>query len=359
MKLKLRPIDRIFIGVLGVFALVGILLASLIDVNGPSEQIPMIAYLGDPLENPEIWLAATDGTGNFQITNTDGKVYDFSVSPDGETLVYSVLNDAGGSDLYTINRGGVNAVKMVECNSSLCIQPAWSSDGLLIAYSQYFKGLEGEAEIKVIRFPSGELFKFRDGEILSGAFSSFSPDGQLLAFFSFADGGLHVLDLKSGIDTRISTQIPEMPSWSNDSNTIFFTEMVSAGELPQSKLFKYDLNIEQESLFLSAETAGYDVSRIEWSADGQWAAFGLKAIGSQAGRQIFVSRENGEDFQRITNDSGAYHAGYHWSPTGNLIVFQKYELGAADARPKISLWDMTKNTTTVITENGALPVWLP
>lgn len=359
MKAALRPIDRVFLFCFTGMVLTIVLVFMVSGRSIPEERLPKIAYLGKPLESPEIWLISMDGTTTQQLTHTNGRVYDFSVSPDGENLIYSVLNETGGTDLYRIDRDGKEPVKLVDGGKMHCVRPVWRVDNKLIAYSQFYRGIEVDASIRFIDGESGSRQEIPGNIDLSGANPSFSPDGRYLSFFSYEDSAIHLIDLITGDERRIPTNDPKIATWAIDSTALFFFQSVMNGLIPQSRLFVIDLATMQAAPFLPDELVGYDASPIEWSSNGEWGIFGLTDSDIQSGRQMYIVRRDGQDLQAITMEPGTSHSSYHWSPAGDKVVYQRFRAGALDAAPQVVLWDMKTQSTTVLSENGALPLWLP
>lgn len=356
---KFQFIDRIFLFTLAILVFTTLGLYFLFWESAPVERLPKVAYIGNPLEAPEIWLAAIDGTGHQQLTHTQGKVYDFTVSPDGENLVYSARNESGGTDLYRIGRAESDVELLVSCGESFCVQPTWQRTGIKIAYSQYVKGIDADSNVHIFDLATMKPIEIPDGKQLSGAYPSFSPDGNFLAYHQFSNQSVHILDLTNWADRRIASSNPGYPGWLPEYGGLTITRSVMNGLYPQSRLYKVNLTSLEATPFLAERLTGYDASRIEWSPGGEWGVFGLKPVDSQAGRQMYIVRENGEDFQQVTTDAATSHAAYHWSPTGEQIVFQRYTAGITNATPEVVIWDLNTRAVTTISENGALPLWLP
>lgn len=359
MKAGIRTIDKVFLLLFTGIGLTIFLLYSTAGKSIPEARALMIAYLGNPLESPEVWLTNLDGSSPVQLTHTQGKVYDFSISPDGDNLAYSALNEDGGADIYLIDREGNAVETLVQCGKSHCEQFVWQRGGILAAYSQYIRGLDFDSQIHLIDGVTGEEQKFPGGAELNGAYPSFSPDGQYLAFFDTTDRAIHIINLASGENIRGLASEPEFGSWTRDSKELFFTHTIMNGLLPQSRLYRFNLDTRQVTPFLQDELAGYDASPIEWSPDGEWGVFGLTDSDIQSGQQIYTVRKDGEDLQATTSEPGTSNAAYHWSPSGEQIVFQRYRAGMVDAKPQIAMWDRRSGTTLILSENGAMPAWLP
>ncbi len=359
MKNEFRAIDKIFLLAFVGMAGMAFLLYGLFGRTIPEVRPLMAAYLGNPLEAPEIWLTSLDGNSQQQLTHTQGKIYEFSAAPDGESLVYSLLNADGGTDLYRIDRKEKTPVRLVQCGQAHCEQFVWQPNGSLAAYTKFVRGLQVDATINLIDLETGDSHEIPGGAALDGAYPTFSPDGRTLAFFDITVGGIRLIDLETGSEKRVPSGEPQLVSWSGDGREIFFKQSVLNGLLTQSRLYRYDLSTQQVKPFLPDELSGYDASRIEWSPDGAWGVFGLTDSDIQSGQQLYIVRKDGTDLQAITRETGTSHAAYHWSPSGDQIIFQRYQAGMLDARPQIVQWDRNANTIRVLSEIGAMPAWLP
>lgn len=355
----MRTIDKGFLAAFGVMAAAILLLYAAYGKSMPEARPLMAAFLGNPLEAPEIWLTSLDGSSQQQLTHTQGRVVEFSASPDGEGLVYSFLNTEGGADLYRIDREGKKPVRLEECGQARCEQFAWQPGGKLAAYTRFVRGLEVDGKVYLIDPESGAPQEIPGGTALEGAYPTFSPDGNTLAYFDIASERIRLVDITTGKAQTVPSGEPQLVSWSGDGRELYFKQSVLNGVLVQARLYRFDLATKQATPFLPDELSGYDASRIEWSPDGAWGVFGLTDSDIQSGQQLYIVRRDGEDLQAITREPGSMQAAYHWSPTGNQIIFQRFRAGTSDARPQIVMWDRQSNTIRVLSEDGAQPAWLP
>jgi TolB protein len=145
-----------------------------------------------------------------------------------------------------------------------------------------------------------------------------SPDGQRIAYVSFAGGVPHVrvMDLDGGNDRQLLAGSPGMsfaPAFSPDGRRIAFSManqgntdiyiVSSAGGFPQRL----------------TTTPGADTAP-SFSPDGRRIAFESDRGGAQ---QIYVMNADGSGQQRISFAGGS-HATPAWSPKGDLIAFSRW-----------------------------------
>jgi len=149
-----------------------------------------------------------------------------------------------------------------------------------------------------------------------------SPDGQRIAYMSFAGGTPHVriIDL-DGSNDRALLQSPSMsfsPRWSPDGRQIAFSMAVDGNT---------DIYISDAGggFPLRLTTAPGVDTPPSFSPDGSKIVFESDRSGSQ---QIYVMDANGSGQRRISFGPGSNSAPV-WSPDGELIAFSRWTGAAA------------------------------
>lgn len=123
-----------------------------------------------------------------------------SISPDGATLVFQSNHESPGIfpfRLYTLDLTTLQVEPFFHAPTGSDDGPRWSPDGTNIAFSS---SRSGTSSLYVADLSSGQLQQVTDDDG-SDISPSWSADGHRLAFQSdrvIEDGGVHVVDLRSG-----------------------------------------------------------------------------------------------------------------------------------------------------------------
>lgn len=123
-----------------------------------------------------------------------------SISPDGSTLVFQSNHESTGIfpfRLYTLDLATLEVEAFFHAATGSDDGPRWSPDGSAVAFSS---SRSGTSSLYVADVASGTLRQVTDDEG-SDISPSWSPEGDRLVFQSdrvLEDGGVHVVDLRSG-----------------------------------------------------------------------------------------------------------------------------------------------------------------
>lgn len=174
-----------------------------------------IVFRSDESGNQDIWIVNTDGTGRTNLTAAfTGDDGDPNFSPDGTKILFTSDRD-GDSELFTMDATGGNVVQLT-MNTAEDIYPAWSADGMKIAFSRdgsiYTMSANGTNEQGLT---SGGL-----------DFSpSWSPNGSQIAYHAMSGNfEIFVMGNDGSNQTNISMNAAneEYPAWSPDGTQIAF-----------------------------------------------------------------------------------------------------------------------------------------
>ncbi len=138
-----------------------------------------------------------------QLSQTDGKVFNFAVSADGSRILMAVTNDQTGVDLWIMQRDGSGQRKLLDCGSDRCSTAAWSPASSEIAYTRESAGLDpqgakGAPRIWLLDADSGETSPlFTDSQKI-GYGPLWSPDGKRISVWNGVEGGVQVINRQSG-----------------------------------------------------------------------------------------------------------------------------------------------------------------
>jgi TolB protein len=182
---------------------------------------------------------------------------------------------------------------------------------------------------------------------------SWSPDGKVLAFTSFREGGgAHVYTLD--VATRkirplvTSGDFDTGASWSPDGSRLAFSG--SANDNTDVFVARAD----GSSARRVTDSRGIDISA-SWSPDGKRIAFVSERAGTP---QVYTMNADGSGVRRITFQ-GNYNQEPAWSPKGDLIAFS-----GRDEHRVFDLYTVTVDggRVTRLTQNQGTnekPAWAP
>jgi TolB protein len=212
-----------------------------------------------------------DGRNKHDLTkNSKEFAYGFSASPDGRRIAYHK-----SYKVYIANADGTDA-REVATSRPFNFAPQWSPDG------------------KLLLFVAGEHYNCHPYIV--------TAEGVGLRKLADRAGYRGVVEFLDVPDFHGGSS--DIPAWSADSRSIFFTAQVGTGV----ELFRTTLDGQSERLTQAPE--GSLTYHPTPSRDGRWLAYGSKRDGI---RQLFVMDLSDRSERRLTSLSKGHAAMWpHW-----------------------------------------------
>jgi len=332
-------------------------------------RAPQIVYLAAGQANPrELWRIDPATLERIQLTHTDGRIFDFAVAPDGESIVFSLINAEFGTDFWLVGRDGVDTQLLLDCGPDLCSGAAWSADGQRIAYSREPAGLapgapKGPPRVWTLSVSDSQTAPlYQDGQII-GYSPAWSPDGSMLGMVDNSTSSIRVLQLKDQTELLLETHQGTMGSFSPDGSRLIYTTLRfddATAPQPFTMVMVADLDRTGSLLpILGREYNVADYGTPAWSPTGEWIAINQRTENSGPSKQVWIVRPDGSEATALTADADYTYAGYRWSPWGDALVMQRFPLGKPYATPEVVLWTMAAGAEQVLAVDASLPEWLP
>ena len=326
---------------------------------------PSVVYLSYSKPQRELMVIPATGGTPRQLTYTGGKVFDFDTSPTGDQIVYSIVNDQKGLDLWLVGRDGQGAHRLLDCGTARCYSPAWSPDGKLIAYNRELAALTPTAPMGAPRPRIVDMTAETDGPVFSdpqsiGTGVMWSPDGTWLSTYDSVAGQIRVVNLRSGQLVQLPSVLGMLGSWSPDSTKLLYPNTTTgADQITRTNLYLADFKSGEVGLFIGngSDPVDYDYGNPAWSPTGDQVLLDMRADPKRPDRQLWLYHPATMDGLLIAHQVGYSYDLFRWDPWGTRLVIQATELNKTFS-PQIVVWQ-SGQPLKVIAENGLFPHWLP
>jgi Tol biopolymer transport system component len=376
--LKLSKLDLVVWGMVGV---VVIILIALNQITNPANIGPTLAYLYPATGGlQQVWLAPiNDPSQAQQLTNAPNGVFDFSVSPDGRYLAYSMrVEPEAVNEIMLMNLVTRQVTQVTNCvaESADCRSPEFRPTGGVIAYERASINTGIGAGMGLTRIwladittqPYATQPLYPDQQLI-GFTPVWSGDGNVIAFYS-ADMVNRNIIIYTILGQDGQPSVKAIPSESGTSGALspngqrlVFPELSRRidGSV-YSHLRIADLN-ELQFVNLTQPEDNLDDIASTWNPDGVHIAITRRYVDERytLGYQIYeMNVDSGE--QRLLVEDNAYSHGFiEYDTSGNLLTMQRIPLNNnADglSQPQVVVYDKETNTTTVIATNAFHPRWV-
>ena len=325
---------------------------------------PRILAVGSTANGNELFSISLDGSGEIaQITETNGKLQDFTPSPDGESILLSIENSRLGMNLWLINRAGKDDNLLLECGADRCRTPAWSPVMNQVAYTREIFSVENDtweaARVYILDLLTGQTAPVINKSGITGSNPAFSPDGSWISFWNEASGGIELVNPLSGDTFQLKTSSGTVGCWSPDGHYYFYSDLLISPSDFQSVVFRADTASQSIATILEGDQEALSIGIPVCNPLYSELAAVVQSNIRIAGRELMIFDLDKNERISVSSDLSRIPLHYSWSPDGDQLVFQLNQLGGDERDTQILLWDRTAGTSSLIGAGLKFPRWLP
>jgi eukaryotic-like serine/threonine-protein kinase len=226
-----------------------------------------------------------------QITSWTGAESEPSISPDGQSVAFTVVNGRG-TDIWVSDVRGGSPIRITSDSASNAT-PRWFPDGGALVFSSEREGRQGIWKVSRFGGPPNLLLE-------NGRYPAISPDGKRMAFSRGLGGGYLRIWVVGLDDSSRAVELTHdsdgvwdhcSPAWSPDGHLLCYSDQRNLWTIPAAGGGARRLTA----------TETMDTSPI-WSPDGRYIYFDSDR---GAGWAIWRVPANGGALQRVSLGTGA------------------------------------------------------
>ena len=184
-------------------------------------RIELLDPNGDPQVCDDIYVINRDGTGNTRLTDSCRGSENFSWSPDGTKIVFTL-----NGQIWIMNADGTDKTQLTHIGLSTKGAPNWSPDGTKIAYHD-FSEIDSAFNIFVMNSDGTGSTQLTHTTMGQFQYPNWSPDGTKIAFDGpeNSDYVIRLMNADGSGQTQLTSATARFPSWSPDGTKIVFSEI--------------------------------------------------------------------------------------------------------------------------------------
>ena len=311
---------------------------------------------------PELFITDLDNYAvTEQITFTDGKVFDFTPSPDGEQIIYSVENTSGGLDFWLINQDGSDNQKVLDCADKRCSTAAWSPSTGEIAYTRDDPALDCDERIWLLDIDSGETAPLFENSVKTGYGPKWSPDGKWITYWNERENGIQLVERTSGEIHLLESYNGDTGCWSPDSTIFYYTNTILGETAFHNVILEADIenNTIETILGSDIDASGLNYENPECKMNQNMLVVSTQPNTNIPGKGLAAIDPETKKSTMIINDLTRIPSSYSWSLDGDYLLFQLGEVKADEGSIEIRIWDESGQQSRVILQGAKCPAWLP
>jgi Tol biopolymer transport system component len=327
---------------------------------------PRILAVGSTTNGNELFSISLDGSGEIaQITETNGKLQDFTPSPDGESILLPIENNRLGMDLWLFSWAGKDDNLLLECGADRCKTPAWSPVMNQVAYTREIFSAENDtweaARVYILDLLTSQTTPVINKSETTGSNPTFSPDGSWISFWNESSGGIELVNPLSGDTFQLKTSSGTVGCWSPDSRSYFYSDLLIGPGDFQSVVFRAGIADHPIAAVLMEDKGAESISvgNPACSPSSPEFAAVVQSNIRIAGRELKIFDLETNSSISVSSDLSKIPLHYSWSPAGDQLVFQLNTLGMDEWDTQILVWDRITGTNRLIGEGLKFPKWLP
>ncbi len=318
-------------------------------------------------QGAEVYRFDLTGQGEpMQFSQTDAKVFDFNVAPDGEHVVLSVNNEKNGADLWVIKRDGSGQRKLLDCGSDRCSMATWSPAANEIAYTRESSGLDPQGSKGVPRtwimdVDSGETAPLFGDNQKTGYGPLWSPDGQWLSVWNGVEGGIQIINRQNGEISLLPTQSGDTGCWSADSSALYYTNLVIGESSFHNVISKADIVNGTIQTVMGGNIAGEGLSYDNPACHPvrNLLAASVQPNPKVPGKNLVVQNLDSGEVIQVMSDLTKFPGNYSWNPGGEYLLFQMNVVSRDKEDFEIWIRNEASQETDLLAKGFWFPAWLP
>jgi ABC-type nickel/cobalt efflux system permease component RcnA/Tol biopolymer transport system component len=307
--------------------------------------------------------AALAGGAPVVLTREPGGVDGYALSPDGKTILYTVIELNGDSSLKVINTDGSNPHLVLNCPQTQCEQPVWYPNSQKVVYERLDTSASTVSPMFTIWWldlVTGKTSPVFPDQSFPGLSPAFSLDGQWLSYISPATNTLQVNNLFKNqvISVPQSNQSFAQELWSPTGDSILYWYPADSQPDAAIHVMRYILATGTKiDLGGALQQADYADA---WSPDGQWVAIvrdDTNTTSTSIGDQIWLVRPDGSQGHVLLEGQDSY-SDLSWSPDSAYLAFEQTPI-QGNGKSEAWLADIRSGQLTKIMDGVITPTLLP
>lgn len=327
------------------------------------QQPDRLAILAGNQEGKEIYIITMDEpVRREQLTNTDGNVLDFSISPQGDRIVFSVQNLDGGADLWLTTLNNKHTDIILDCKNWLCVSAQWQPQGDVILFLEQdtASGL-GTNEWKILNLKDGLVNDFFSGREIRAVDLRWSANGQWLSLWKGETAGIEVL-YAATLQSAYSDMVSDDPGCFNvDENTFYYTRVHEDSIPIVSSLYQVNLVTGVIELFAGMELfeSGFNFYNPVCHPLGNGMLISVQSDPKLPQRALWWLKADGSH-KTVAEGLSEIITRFGWSMDGKKVFYLKDSLGSLSNGQNLVVQDLENSSTSLVLAGDVFSaIWIP